>query len=901
MSFEVNFELSQASKLDIEELFQSLNTSREGLTNFEAEKRLPVYGPNNLEKNEEESLVLKFLGQFKEPLILLLLASALISLLMGEIADAIGIFIAVAIVNFVGFYQEYKSEQSVEALRNLTAHQCSVLREGEFITISTEDLVPGDIVPLESGCRVPADIRLFESVTLHIDESILTGETEPREKFAEDHDEIHGDYMAYMGTMVISGRGQGIVVGTGSRTKLGRINTLIQGMDDIKTPLQEKMDEIGKQLSILAFAIVAVIFIAGIIQQKSWLDMFTIGVSLAVAAIPEGLPIVVTVTLALGVTRMAKRNAIVRKLPAVEALGATTVICSDKTGTLTKNQMTVSNLYAGQDYTVSGIGYHAQGEFFDHTGERITEIQSHRHLLELLTSGMLCNNAQFDSHHHDRPHGLIGQPTEGAILVAGKKSGMEDPRGRFPRVQEIPFSSKTKIMFVSVEIPASQEVWYHVKGATEQVLTRCNAIYHEGQAVPLTSEHSETILRKAEQFGRQSLRVVAVARGRETDSLMFLGLIGISDPAKDGVTLAVRTAKQSGVKVVMLTGDSKPTALAVAKQLGIADDQSLSLSSDELVGSDPKQLAGIVDHVSVFYRVSPEHKMNIVKALQSRGHIVAMTGDGVNDAPALKIANIGIAMGQGTDVAKEASEMILVDDNLSTIIAAIEEGKSIYLNIKNFLRFQLTTSLATLTMVAASTLFGLPLPLNPIQILWINIIMDGPPAQSLGLEPLHKSVVFQPPRKPKDPIFTREMLFSIGSTAAVMVIGTLMTFYYEMVSHQHPGVDPVQRASTVSFTTFVMFQMFNAMNCRSDTLSMFKIGFFKNRFFVFAVSGCILMQLAAVYLPLFQGLFETVSLSFSDLLYSTLIASSVFFLDEIRKAFGSRRDSLYRKEPVLPL
>jgi len=883
--------VSQANRMDIEETFQALSSSREGLSTQEAQRRLPLCGSNMLEKVDDESLILKFLGQFKEPLILLLLGSALVSIIMGEIADALGIFIAVTIVNLVGFYQEYKSEKSVEALRNLTAHFSSVLRDGSLQTISSQDLVPGDVIPLESGVRVPADLRLFEAADIQLDESILTGEPDPCEKTSETMEENQQDNIVFMGTVVVHGRGKGIVVATGNNTSLGKISNLIQEMADVRTPLQEKMDEIGKNLSILAFAIVGFIFIVGVIQKKDWLDMFTIGVSLAVAAIPEGLPIVVTVTLALGVTRMAKRKAIVRKLPAVEALGATTVICSDKTGTLTKNQMTVTSIFTDQDYTVSGIGYQPQGEFY--CDGQVINVNQHRHLLELLTSAMLCNNAHFDHHI------LIGQPTEGAILIAGQKASLEDARGKLARVEEIPFSPKSKIMFVAYESGDSKNVWYHVKGATEQVLSQCKYIYQNGQSVPLTERHLSDILQKSDYYGEASLRVVAVARGKQKDNLMFLGLIGISDPPKEGVDIAVRTAKQSGVKVVMLTGDSKATAVAIAKQLGIADDDSLAFSSDELIGSDPQQLASIVDHVSVFYRVSPEHKMNIVKAFQNRGHIVAMTGDGVNDAPALKISNIGIAMGQGTDAAKEAAKMILVDDNLSTIIAAIEEGKSIYLNIKNFLRFQLTTSIATLSMVAASTLFGLPLPLNPIQILWINIIMDGPPAQSLGLEPLDKSVVYQPPRKPKDPVFTKEMIVSIASTALVMVLGTLLTFYFELLSHQHTGVDPVQRATTVSFTTFVMFQMFNAMNCRSETLSMFKIGFFKNKFFVFAVAGSILMQLAAIYVPIFQMLFETVSLSFADLFYSTAVASSVFIIDEIRKALGSR--TRLRNEPVLPL
>lgn len=451
-----------------------------------------------------------------------------------------------------------------------------------------------------------------------------------------------------MGTMCVGGRGKGVVVATGKATFLGKISEILLQIDAGKTPLQLKMAEIGKQLSILAFGIVAVIFILGVIQKKDMLEMFTIGVSLAVAAIPEGLPIVVTVTLALGVTRMAGRKAIVRKLPAVEALGATTVICSDKTGTLTKNEMTITHIFTDSEYTIGGIGYNPQGNYFS-ANQRINPLD-HSNLTDLLTSGMLCNNAYFDESNI-----LIGQPTEGAILTAGYKAGISDPRSKYDRINEIPFTSKSQIMQVECSPKGNNnnnDVMFHVKGSVEKVLERCKFYYENGSTLALTEAKANQILDHASLFGSAALRVVAVARGRKQDNLMFLGLLGMIDPPKEGVKKAIQIAKESGVKVVMITGDSKETAIAVAKQISVADDQSLAFSSDELVGANEKQLASIVDHVSVFYRVSPKHKMNIVKAFQDRGHIVAMTGDGVNDSPALKIADIGIAMGRGTDVAK---------------------------------------------------------------------------------------------------------------------------------------------------------------------------------------------------------------------------------------------------------
>lgn len=692
-----------------------------------------------------------------------------------------------------------------------------------------------------------------------------------------------------MGTMCVGGRGKGIVIATGKNTILGKISDIIQNIDAGKTPLQLKMADIGKKLSILAFGIVAVIFIVGVIQSKDWLEMFTIGVSLAVAAIPEGLPIVVTVTLALGVTRMAGRNAIVRKLPAVEALGATTVICSDKTGTLTKNQMTVTHIYTDSEYTIGGVGYDINGDFY--SGNNRINPKEISNLTNILNTGMLCNNAQFEGNNN-----LIGQSTEGAILIAGFKAGLADPRINNERLEEIPFTSKSQIMYVKY-LDENNLPIYHAKGSVEKILSKCKFYIEENSTLALTEAKRSQIIEHSKLFGQAALRVVAFANGKNPENLIFLGLMGMIDPPKDGVRESIRIATESGVKVVMITGDAKETAIAVAKQIAIADEQALAFSSDELLGSNEKQLASIVDHVSVFYRISPEHKMNIVKAFQDRGHIVAMTGDGVNDSPALKIADIGIAMGQGTDAAKEASEMILVDDNLATIISAIEEGKSIYNNIKNFLRFQLTTSIATLSMIAASTLFGFPNPLNPIQILWINIIMDGPPAQSLGVEPFDESVLKQPPRSAKDPIFTSEMSFSIVLTAFVMVFGTLGMFYY------HLGEDNLAEASTISFTTFVMFQMFNAMNCRSETRSAFKIGLSNNRFFVGAIIGCILMQLAAIYVPFLQILFETESISFSNLVYSILLASTVFIMDEIRKYVGSfnRKSEQQYSRPKDPL
>lgn len=877
-------EAARSYQLEVEEVFENLHTTEQGLSSQDAFARAQKNGRNVLEHPEEESLLMKFIGQFKEPLILLLLCSALISLLMGELADAIGIFLAVLIVNLVGFIQEYKSEKSVEALKSLVAHRCHVVRDGKAQQIDAEDLVTGDVVLLEVGDRVPADLRLSDAISLQIDESILTGEPEPSHKF---HMKIDSDVgqvavadrknMAHMGTSVVNGRGKGVVVATGTDTELGHIWEMVTSMAVQRTPLQEKMDQLGKQLSLLAFGIVGTIFLLGALQGKPLLQMFTIGVSLAVAAIPEGLPIVVTVTLALGVTRMAKRHAIVRKLPAVEALGATTVICSDKTGTLTKNEMTVRSIFTTDLIDVTGDGYGQRGDFF-RRGIKL-EPKEDPHLQELLKTALLCNNAQISATEGR----VLGQPTEAALLVAAAKGGVEDLRHHFARLGEVPFSPTTKWMSVQYETGQQQPV-YHVKGAVDRILERCNTTCNDrGAIIDLSSQKRKIILEAAEEMGNRAMRVIALASGTNLGALTFLGVVGIVDPPREEAKEAIAEVRRGGVKVVMITGDAKETAIAIARELDIFDGGSVALSYNDVQEMSEDQLAAQIDDVTVFYRMAPEHKMKIIEAYKKRGHIVAMTGDGVNDAPALKLADIGVAMGRtGTDVSKEASEMILVDDNFATIVAAIEEGKSIYNNIKNFLRFQLTTSIATLSMVASSTLFGLPLPLTPIQILWINIIMDGPPAQSLGVEPLDKDVMKKPPRDPRKPVFPPIMLLAILVSAVLMVVGTLAVFYTFLEEGRET------RAVTMCFTTFVLFQVVNAFNCRSEDKSIFKIGLSNNKFFSLAVGGSLLLQLAAIYVPILQGLFDTESLSLNDLFVCLLTASSVLVLDEARKYWMAR-------------
>jgi len=791
-----------------------------------------------------------------------------ISLLIGQYDDALSIILAVIIVSTVAFVQEYRSEKAVEALHSFVAQSCQVLRDGRVRDIKAEELVTGDIVVLNRGDRVPADIRLIETIDFRTDESILTGESEAVKKH---HSRIDGDVasiadrknMIFMGTMVAQGKGKGIVVAVGDDTELGKISHMIQNTEEHKTPLQLKMDQLGKHLTMTSFGIIAIIFIFGFIQGNPLLEMFNVGVSLAVAAIPEGLPIVVTVTLALGVTRMAKRHAIVRKLPAVEALGSVSVICVDKTGTLTQNKMTVSKLFTTTHIESKVSNLEGRLEFLNENGVRF-DSKHDSHLQKLLKIGIYCNNASYSYDHQ------IGNPTEVALLSCAFQAGLEDLRKFGKRIDEIPFDSEKKWM--AVRCDGEEGLKYYVKGALEVVLPKCKNFYDNNQN-PLETKEACSKLSNA------GLRVLALAYGDDLNSLTFVGLVGIHDPPRFGVKESVLKTRDSGVKIVMITGDSKDTAISIATELGMYDRDSTALSAEDIENLSEAQLANKLDKVAVFYRMSPSLKMKIVQAYRVRGDIVAMTGDGVNDAPALKASDIGIAMGKGSDVCKEASEIILVDNNFATIAAAMEDGKGIFSNIQNFLRFQLSTSLAALSMIAYCTLHGSELPLNPMQILWINIIMDGPPAQSLGLEPVSKDAMKQPPRHPQTPVITRRMVTKILQGAAIMVIGTLFVFFHAL----EDGVEEQRYATTLAFTTFVMFQMFNALNCRSATQSVMAIGFFSNNYFLFAIGGSIVMQLLVIYIPWLNYAFETVPLGTTDLLYTILVASLVFLADELLK------------------
>jgi Ca2+-transporting ATPase len=933
-----------------------------GLSHQEINSRRQMFGSNILEGEDEESIWWKYVMQFKEPLILMLLGSALLSVLIGQIEDAISIAVAVVIVGTVAFIQEYRSEQTLEALNTLVPHKCSVLRGEVVSTILAEELVPGDIVQLRGGNRVPADARIVHCNGLLLDESAMTGENEPREKTSdpmiEGPDEESGlgrkSNMLLMGTLVSSGSATAVVCSTGLLTEFGKTFQDTKDVEKSRTPLQIMMDELGNKLSMMSFGIIACIGVLGMLQGKSFMSMFNIGVSLAVAAIPEGLPICVTVTLALGVMRMARRNAIVKKLPAVEALGCADVICTDKTGTLTQNRMTVIRVYcpALEDDIV----------LFDPSGalERDSENKQIKKSLtavyngspvaldarfqclrELLDVACMCNNAHLNGEE------VIGLPTEAALLVAARNLNVMDRRKSVQRLEEIGFTSDSRFMEVKCRqldspqlstfnaaaaaagsnvkarpgAPSGQphgSVISYFKGALEVILPPCTwYLSQTGELFPMTAGARERVLHQAEVMATEGLRVLAfsyheaphgdpaasggrnVSNPVHASSVVFCGIVGMMDPLRPGVQDAVHRIQDAGTKLIMITGDSEATAVAIAAKAGILPSDGDSHGRKVISGKEIEDLmrtaasgsaseasaseallGSVLEHVCVCYRTSPRQKLSIVRALQSKGHVVAMTGDGVNDSPALKAADIGIAMGSGSDVAKEASHMIIVDDDFTTIVNAIEEGKAIFYNIKNFITFQLSTSFAALSLVAVMNLLGRPNPLNPMQILWINIIMDGPPAQSLGVEPVDPAVMMRPPRKKTEDIISRQLLNRVFSSGMLVLIGTLYVFITEMEDGEIS-----RRDTTMTFTTFVAFDMFNALCCRHNSRSVFELAWNSNISFLVACGLSILGQFLVIYFPPLQRVFQTVPLSAMDLLYILGITSSMVVMDTIRKKY----------------
>ncbi|RFB19119.1 calcium-translocating P-type ATPase, SERCA-type [Bacillus sp. HNG] len=857
-------------ELRSEEVEKKVNTSlSSGLTDQEVKQRQKQFGYNELKEAERPSALLLFLAQFKDFMVLVLLAATLVSGLLGEYIDAIAIMAIVLINGFLGFFQERKAEKSLQALKELSAPQVNVFRNNEWVRTPSKELVVGDIIKFTSGDRIGADIRLVNVKSLEIEESALTGESVPVTKHVEpirENDDVSlGDQenMAFMGTMVTRGSGVGIVVGTGMNTAMGQIAELLQTAQAMITPLQRRLEQLGKILITVALILTLLVVIVGVINGHEVYEMFLAGVSLAVAAIPEGLPAIVTVALSLGVQRMIKKNAIVRRLPAVETLGCASVICSDKTGTMTQNKMTVTHLWSGgKTWTVSGTGYDVNGKFF--AGETEIKPSNHKTLQQLLTFGVLCNNASLKRTDDDII--VDGDPTEGALLVAGIKAGLSNDflANQFEIVEEFPFDSARKMMSVIVKDRSGNQ-FVVTKGAPDVLLGISKSVLWDHKQQPLSGEYENKIKHAIEGLASNALRTIAVGfkplrpnqqvvseREAEND-LTFIGIQGMIDPPRPEVKAAVKECKDAGIKTIMITGDHLITAKAIATQLGILPAGGKVLDGNALSKMDVEELENIVDDVYVYARVSPEHKLKIVKALQSRGHIVAMTGDGVNDAPAIKASDIGIAMGiTGTDVAKEASSLVLLDDNFATIRAAIKEGRNIYENIRKFIRYLLASNVGEILVMLFAMLMALPLPLVPIQILWVNLVTDGLPAMALGLDQPEGNLMKHGPRHPKEGVFARGLGWKIISRGFLIGIATLAAFM--VVYHRDPN--NLGYAQTIAFATLVLAQLIHVFDCRSER-SIFHRNPFQNMYLVWAVISSIVLMLIVIYYPPLQPVFKT--------------------------------------------
>ena len=817
-----------------------------------------------------------FSDQFKDFMIIVLFAATVISFLLGETTDAYIILVIIILNAFMGLAQEYKAEKAIERLKELASPVATVLREKEIKDIPAKEIVPGDVIILESGDFVPADGRLFESSYLKVEEAPLTGESVPSLKVVEVLPDVtlaDRENMVYMGTTVTNGRGKALVTETGMNTEMGKIAEVIQSMEREKTPLQEKLEHFSKYLTGGIAGFCVFIFILGTLRGEPVFEMFLTAVSLAVAAIPEGLPAIVTIVLALGVQRMIKQNALMRRLKAVETLGSATIICSDKTGTLTRNEMMVSKIYVGQTtYTVTGWGYSPKGSF--HTGEEVDPDES---LLLVLEIGVLCNDAQV----HEET--AVGDPTEAALIVSAEKAGLkkEDLEEKYKRLKELPFSSERKRMTTIHERGGAFRIY--TKGAPDIILDLCTQVLEGGTVSPLTEEKKQEILSIYDKMASKALRALAMAYKDITvvpeqdeeieQDLIFVGIQGMRDDPRPEVKDAIVMCEEAGIKSMMITGDFKATAQAIAEEVGIFGK---ALTGQELDALSDAELEQGIEDIGIVARVSPEHKTRIVQALKKKGHIVAMTGDGVNDAPSLKKADIGIAMGiTGTDVAKEAADMVLTDDNFASIVKAVEGGRHIYDNIVKFIYFLLCCNVGEIFVLFFAIILGFSRPLIPIQILWINLVTDGFPALALGVDPAEEGIMKRKPRDPQESIFAKGRGKSIVEIGLVMSVLVLIGFYFFGENTAH--------ARTLAFSSLVFVQLAHTFNARSEKRSIFDIGFFSNKYLIGAVLLSVGLQLAVVYTPVLQPLFETVSLNVKDWGLILALASVIIFFGELKK------------------
>jgi P-type Ca2+ transporter type 2C len=921
-------ERMDAHALPTERALKEMETHlQNGLSSEEARARIERYGYNELQERPRPGFLRLLLDQFNNFLIIILIVAAVVSLLLGETVDALAILAIVALNSALGVIQESKAEQALAALKKMAAPNARVIRDGQQTTIPARELVPGDIVLVEAGNYVPADLRLVESVNLKAEEASLTGESVPVNKDARvvlDADIPLGDRKnsAFMSTLVSYGRGTGLVIATGMATQIGLIAEMLQSSADEETPLQKKLAELGKTLGIVSLAVCGLIFLYGLLRdtelamifesgvraylstyQETIVDLFMTAVSLAIAAVPEGLPAVVTICLALGMQRMVSRHVLIRKLPAVETLGCATVICSDKTGTLTQNEMTVVRGWAGgRDFRVSGEGYLPEGQFyrdearqgsggaFAPSGDAATALMLH--------GALLCNDARLQPSGEEGGEStwrMVGDPTEGALVVAAAKAGLwrADVEKELPRLAEIPFDSERKRMTTIHRVgdlglrsadfgdrraaapgQAPQPYLAFVKGAPDFVLDYCDDIALGGDIEPLTPELRQTILDANTAMGQQALRVLGIAcRPLDTvpeepnaevveRNLTFLGLLGMIDPARPEARAAVSLARTAGLKSIMITGDYRDTAQAIAAQIGMLNEGGAVVTGAEIDAMSDDELTEMVDRLDACARSSPQTKMRIVDALRRRGHVVAMTGDGVNDAPALKRADIGVAMGiTGTDVTKETADMVLTDDNFASIVSAIEEGRIIYSNIRKFVFYLISCNVGEILIIFVSMLAGLPIPLQPIMLLWLNLVTDGAPALALGMERGDPDIMKRPPRPTREPVINRGMLPGIIVIPIADTIAVLSSF---LLALNRFGSDNLAAAQTVAFATLVTSELLRAYTARSERYSVFKAGIFGNKWMQYATGLSFVLLLLAIYVPFLQDVFGTVPLTIND-------------------------------------
>lgn len=891
--------------MEIDEVTRALNVTTDGLSSEDVEKRLQEFGPNELKKEKGKSPVRLFLEQFTDILIIILLVATALSMAIGEFYDAIVIIAIVMACAVLGFTQEYKAEKALEALKKMTAPTATVLRDGKEMQLPTIDIVPGDIILLYTGDKVPADARLIEAMNMKTDEAPLTGESTPVNKnvkpLLEETPVSDRRNTLFTGTVVVYGRGKAVVTSTGMNTEFGKIAKMVQVTEEEETPLEKRMGHVGKWIGILSIAVCAIVAIFGIYRGREILDMVLWAISLAVAAVPEALPAVVTGALAVGMYRMARENAIVRRLPAVETLGCTSVICADKTGTMTKGEMTVQRIYVNEKaLKVRGVGYEPQGEFLFE--DKKLDPTKEKELCTLLKAATLCNDAKLEK--EEGQWIVKGDPTEGALVIAAAKADLwkEEIEKQEPRINEIPFSSERKRMTTMHDAYGKSKMAY-MKGAPEIVLERCTKVYTNGKLRKLTDGMRKQMLAVNAAMAIQALRNLGFAYKElpesttlldeeDEEGFVFLGIMGMIDPPREEVKDAIYLCNKAGIKVVMVTGDHKLTAVAVAKALNLVGEnegeEDRVLTGVELDKIGDEEFEKIVDNVVIYARVSPEHKVRIVKALRKKGYICAMTGDGVNDAPALKMADIGVAMGiTGTEVTKEASDMVLADDNFATIVKAVREGREIYGNIKKYLTYLLRCNIMEILVLFFAMMLShtseSAIALTTIQILWVNLTTDGLPAIALGVDPGDPDLMERKPRDPNESIFTRDVKVYLSAVPVLMTVLLLGAYFYTLEAHG------LLEARTQLFTALVLMELANAVNARSLKYTVFKVGLFKNKFLWLAILSSLGLQLMVLYIPALHGIFEVTYPNVFDWAVAVVFTLIVFFSIEIGKYATSRR------------